>query len=150
MDLSDPEVWKNGVRVVVDAPHVVFPLLALVAGAAWWFKAALNSAQIENLQTQVGLLKDRIELEETRRKYVEDRLDVGNKQLQQALHEIEELKHQIQTGAAIGQLFDKANSTATVLGTTITANTELGKILRAEPGNLQIVGGNVKLKDAKP
>jgi hypothetical protein len=54
MDLSDPETWKNGLRVLVSAPHVVVPLLIAVAFGTWWIRGQLQEGQISSLKAELS------------------------------------------------------------------------------------------------
>lgn len=55
MDLSNPKTWTDGLRVVVDAPHVVVPLLLAVAFGGWWFRGHLQDSQIGTLKQELAL-----------------------------------------------------------------------------------------------
>src|SRR5438105_15482470 len=105
MDWSNPEVWKS-LRVVMDAPYVVIPLMIGTMGVGM----LLRGTQIGNLRTQIGAVQARIDLEETRRKTAEERREEEHRRLLEAGSQIEELKNQINRGASPQELSKAAGA----------------------------------------
>jgi hypothetical protein len=48
----DWQVWLRGAEVVMNAPQVVFSLLAIVAFVAYWFRGKLAESSISGLREQ--------------------------------------------------------------------------------------------------
>src|SRR4051812_1673334 len=92
MDLSDPDVWRQGLRVVVDAPHVVVPLMIIVAGAAWWLRGALMGAKLEGADAARVAAEQRLALAREREADAEGKRE-------ETKRAFEDLKAQIAAGA---------------------------------------------------
>lgn len=75
LDITKAEVWVAGFRVLAEAPHVVIPLLFLVAGVAWWFRGALNQAKMDALAAQKGAITDHLQLAEKQEADARRKLD---------------------------------------------------------------------------
>ncbi len=112
MDLSDPQVWKDGAKVVINAPQIVVPLLAAAAVAAWWFRGKIDRS------TESGLTKENKALE-AHIKFLKDQLADFSEKLGATKKEAEELRSEIQAGAPQQQLIATANSTVSAIDYTL-------------------------------
>jgi hypothetical protein len=143
MDFTNPKTWADGIATVVNAPHIVFPLLCALAAAVWWArgvversaKAGLRS-QIGALKEQVGALNERLSLARDQEAHVTRALNAVKAQAMAfQVNAAESLTEPITLEAranAVVQAVTTANSTAEVLH----------RILRAETGRFTVTTGN--------
>jgi hypothetical protein len=61
MDLSNPKTWTDGARVVIDAPHIVGPLVVAFIVGTWWLRGFLAKERIGALEERLRLAKDRLD-----------------------------------------------------------------------------------------
>ena len=64
MDFSDPQIWKEGTDIVVHNLHIVAPLVAATAVAAWWLRGVRVNNTIDGLREQIEARKVQIEAPE--------------------------------------------------------------------------------------
>jgi hypothetical protein len=74
MDLSDPEVWKSGVMIVLNAPHVVAPAIGLVAFGVWWFRGSVEKGARLGLKERVTALEERLRLAQDKEVAIREKL----------------------------------------------------------------------------
>jgi hypothetical protein len=133
MDLTKAETWSNGLRIILDAPHIVVPLLILVAGAVWWFRGTIESAAKEGLKERNSALDEQRKLAEARQKDVQEKLSIAEKR-------VDELEQKVAAGASREQIADAGKIARAAISETLTANTQLGVVLKAEPGRIVVRG----------
>jgi hypothetical protein len=129
VNFTDPKFWTDGANVVISAPQIVFPLLAITAIAAWWFKGSTAKGAIAGLREQVGSLKAQIAVVEERLHLAQDSERLIARDSEQLTAEITALRSQVVAKASKEEL-DRA--TATISSTAakiVAANTELGRLL---------------------
>jgi hypothetical protein len=73
MDFSDPKVWKDSVGVLMNAPFNVVFLIAAAAGVTWWFISKLEKSRTDGLTGRMGVLEERLGLEEQRSQFARER-----------------------------------------------------------------------------
>jgi len=81
MDLSDPKVWTDGARVIIEAPHIVVPLLGLALLATWWFRGTIEKGSKDALKERVGSLEERLRLSQERESDVHAKLETVQTEL---------------------------------------------------------------------
>lgn len=118
MDLSDPQVWKDGISVVVGAPHVVVPLLIAAAGAGWWLKSAIAKGAKDAITERLQLARER----ETDAKEKQTELE----------KQVEELRAKTAAGASQKELAAITEKVEAALGEFKTANNAVHHVLTAE------------------
>ncbi len=50
-DLSNLKTWADGFWAVINAPHILGPLLLVVAIVVWWFRGSVEKARRDGLQS---------------------------------------------------------------------------------------------------
>jgi Tfp pilus assembly protein PilX len=55
MEFTKLQTWTDGMSIFRDAPHVVFPLLAIVIAAVWWFRGHLLRERIAIVESSLKL-----------------------------------------------------------------------------------------------
>jgi hypothetical protein len=146
MDLSNPHVWKDGIGTVLGAPHIVFPLLFLVAGAVWWFRGTIERGAKEGLTIQIALLNERLSLAQDQQADVARKLEVATSQVIALQAKATQMPPQPITVQATSSAVD-------ALQIATDANRFLHRILRAEPGNYTVTSGSdtpLALREDKP
>jgi hypothetical protein len=93
LDLSNLKTWTDGLWAVISAPHIVVPLLLVVAIAAWWFRGTFErtrrdglqsiitgrDAQIAGLNTQIAVAQERLRLANDLQHYACTKFDDAEK-----------------------------------------------------------------------
>jgi hypothetical protein len=121
MDLSNPKVWSDGIGTLVSAPHIIVPLLILVAGSVWWLRGTIEQASKEGLNSQIGALNARLQLAK------DQEADVSKK-LESAKSEMADLQRK--TAGTLDKVAAKASaSVATAIGSANAASRRLHNIL---------------------
>src|SRR5262245_48185252 len=143
MDLSNPKTWTDGLKVVVNAPHVVGPLMAATAIAVWWFRGTVEKAKRDGLQSiingrdaqlagkdaqiaakdaQIAVRDTKIASLTTQGTVTQERLRLANEvqnnlttKLADAEKEAEKLRKQVEEKAPPEAIAATANSTATLV-----------------------------------
>ena len=121
MDLSELQTWKDGVAVVLSAPHIVVPALITAAGAGWWLKAAIGKG--EN-----AALKERLQLAREREADAKEKQTELEKQVQ-------ELKARTAAGAPREELAAISARVDVALGEFTTANNAVKNVLAVAEAN---------------
>jgi hypothetical protein len=125
MDLSNPDTWTNGAAVVMNAPHIVVPLMIVVAGAAWWLRSRIGKGQIDAYDQRLLLAN-------------EQKTDLNSK-LTAAKQEIDLLTAQLTSGAPREQLTATVRSTESLFDDALTANSALGVTLTPTSGRYRLL-----------
>jgi hypothetical protein len=118
MHFTDPKVWTDGLRAVMDAPHIVGPLMVMVAVFVWWFRGLIARRRIAALEERLRLARDKD-------------ADVTSG-LEAAQGIVLALDNQVGGYEQRAVIFETSAAAVTMMGRTIAANAELGKILRGE------------------
>jgi hypothetical protein len=118
MNFADPKVWADGLRAVMDAPHIVWPLIVTVAAFVWWLRGFIAHRRIAALEKRLRLARDKD-------------ADVTSG-LQAAQGTLLALDNQIHGYEERAIVFETSAAAVNILSRTIAANTELGRILRGE------------------
>ncbi len=124
MDLTDPDTWINGAKVVIAAPQIVVPLLIAVASVAYWLRGSLAKAAIEGLREQNKALEDYRQLEEAR-------ASEFSRKLADVTAQLATLDGQIKRGEPQQGLLVTTNATAANVGELQVITAELTEALRA-------------------
>ena len=77
MDLSNPKTWADGLGTLMSAPHVIVPLLIVVAGVVWWIRGMTEAATRDGLRAQIGALNERLQLAHDQQADVTDKLEAA-------------------------------------------------------------------------
>src|SRR5258705_8531460 len=75
MDFSSPKTWQDGIAAVMDAPHVLVPLVVFVMGSVWWLRGTIERSARDGLNAQVGALRERLQLAHDQQAAVTSKLD---------------------------------------------------------------------------
>ena len=118
MNFADPKVWTEGVRAVMNIPHIVWPLIVLVAASVWWFRGFIARRRIAALEERLRLARDKD-------------ADVTSG-LEMAQGMLLALDNQVGGYEERAIIFETSAAAVTVVGRTMAANAELGRILRGE------------------
>jgi hypothetical protein len=153
MDLSDPNAWTDGIKIVRDAPHVVVPLIMAALATAWWFRGTVErskrdglqaiingrdaqlagkDAQLLGLTTQAGVTQERLQLANEAQK------DLTSK-FAAAQADVEKLKKQLAEKAPAEAVLATANSTAGLMNSAFSANTALHRLLQEYPIDVETI-----------
>jgi hypothetical protein len=62
MDVFNPDTWKQQWAALMSAPYIIVPLLAIVAGAVWWFRGKIFEATVSGLREQINACEARLQL----------------------------------------------------------------------------------------
>ena len=135
LDLSSLKTWTDGLWAVVSAPHILFPLLVVVAIAAWWFRGTFERARREGLQSiingrdaQIAGLNTEIAVAQERLRLAHDLQDYASTRFADAEKEIAKLKQQIEEKASPEVLVLTANYATAMLS---SANVALQSAMKA-------------------
>lgn len=119
LDITKAEVWVDGFRVLLDAPHVVIPLLFVVAGISWWFRGVLTQAKMEALAAQKSAITDHRELAEMRESDARRKLDELEKTIRE-LNAAKSTSAELTTGTAkVAAALDEVRSANTAFYETL-------------------------------
>jgi Flp pilus assembly protein TadG len=144
MDLSNIQTWKDGLRVVQDAPQIVLPLLVVVAGGVWWFARKIEKSIRDGLKSQNDALREQNNTLKERLSLAQDRQTDFASKLDAVQTEFAVFKEQVRSEAAPAEIEATANSTSALLGDLKTANTALRHILTAQGGEYGVTGNDVR------
>src|SRR5215212_2309830 len=78
-DITKVDVWIAGLKVVLEAPQIVIPLLVLVAGFVWWFRGIITQATTAALAEQNTAISERLKLAQERETDVRQKMDALEK-----------------------------------------------------------------------
>lgn len=116
VELSRIETWIEGRRVLMDAWHLLFPLLLLVGLIAWWLRGQLSQAKIDGLKQRL--------------QFARERFNELSERVQQLDREVTRLQRDLSTQrASHSQLVARANSMAASIKDLIVAGDDLGTAL---------------------
>ena len=156
MDLSDPKVWTDGIKVVVNAPHIVGPLMAATAIAVWWFRGTVEKARQDGLQSTIDGRDSQIAGKDVLVTVMQERLQLANDaqknlttKLTDAEKETEKLRKQVEEKASPEAIAATARHTATLVTDSVSANTQLKNVLSNNPADLYLRSSR-KSGDSKP
>jgi hypothetical protein len=124
LDLSNLKTWTDGLWAVISAPHILVPLLLVVAIAAWWFRGTFERtrwAPVDYLTTQIAVAQERLRLANDLQHYACTKFDDAEK-------ETAKLKQQIEEKASPEAIALTANYTAAMLS---SANVALQGAMKA-------------------
>jgi hypothetical protein len=146
-DITNAEVWVAGLKVVVDAPQVVIPLLFLVSGIAWWFRGAITQGKVEALAAQNVAITERLKL-------VQDR----ESDFRQKITTLERTVEELSAGKRTPSELAASAKVAAALNEVRSANTAIYDALSAEsvsfrpdtPPNLKFTQPRRIVLDGKP
>jgi hypothetical protein len=135
MDLSNPKTWTDGLWGVINAPHIVVPLLVAVAIAGWWFRGSIERAKRDGFQSiiygrdaQIAGLNMQIAVRQERLRLANDLQGYASNRFADAEKETTKLKQQIEERASPEAIAITANYTATMLS---SANVALQSAMKA-------------------
>ena len=135
MDLSNLRTWTDGLWGIISAPHVVVPLLVVVAIAAWWFRGTFERTRRDGLQsiingreTQIVGLNMQIAVAQERLRLANDLQEYASTRFADAEKETAKLKQQIEEKASPEAIALTANYTAALLS---SANVALQSAMKA-------------------
>jgi hypothetical protein len=122
MDLSNPKTWTDGLWGVINAPHIVVPLLVAVAIAGWWFRGSIESAKRDGFQSviygrdaQIAGLNMQIAVAQERLRLANDLQEYASTRFADAEKETAKLKQQIEEKASPEAIALTANVAAALL-----------------------------------
>ncbi|MGB8892767.1 MAG: hypothetical protein WA322_16685 [Pseudolabrys sp.] len=135
MDLSNLKTWTDGLWGIISAPHVVVPLLVVVAIAAWWFRGTFERTRRDGLQsiingreTQIVGLNMQIAVAQERLRLANDLQEYASTRFADAEKETAKLKQQIEEKASPEAIALTANYTAALLS---SANVAIQSAMKA-------------------
>jgi len=118
-DYTDPKVWIDGWNLATSAPHVIVPMLVVLAVAVWWFRGHTKSGEIK-------ALKEQARADEKWRHFAEDKATTATQKLTAAEATIATLQQQIAAGASKEAL---ASTSLSVSASVREANTDLREVV---------------------
>jgi hypothetical protein len=128
LDLSTPKTWTDGLWAVISAPHIVVPLLVLLAIAAWWFRGTFERARREGLQSiidgrdaQIAGLNMQIAVAQERLRLANDLQEYASTKFSDAEKEAAKLKQQIDEKASPESIALTANDTVAMVSSASVA-----------------------------
>jgi hypothetical protein len=130
MDLADPKTWADGLKVVLEAPHIVVPLLVAVGGAAYWFRGSMAKAAIDGLKEQNQALVERNSVLEAHREFAETRAGEFDRKLGLVTAQLTTLEGQIKRGEPQQGLLLTAAATTANVGELQVITSQLTHALR--------------------
>jgi hypothetical protein len=136
-DLSNVKTWTDGFWAVINAPHILGPLLLVVAVVVWWFRGWVEKARRDGLQSiingrdaqiialnmQNAVVRERLRLADEAQKYISTKLVDGEK-------EVTKLKQQIEDKASPEAITATANSAYALLSDLASASAALHGTLK--------------------
>jgi hypothetical protein len=135
MDLSNPKTWTDGLWGVINAPHIVVPLLVAVAIAGWWFRGSIERAKRDGFQSiiygrdaQIAGLNMQIAVRQERLRLANDLQGYASTRFADAERETTKLKQQLEENAPPEVIALTANYAAAMLG---SANVALQSAMKA-------------------
>jgi hypothetical protein len=128
LDLSTQKTWTDGLWAVISAPHIVVPLLVLLAIAAWWFRGTFERVRREGLQSiiegrdaQIAGLNMQIAVAQERLRLANDLQGYASTKFADAEKEAAKLKQQIDEKASPETLALTANYTVAMISSASVA-----------------------------
>ena len=128
LDLSTQKTWTDGLWAVISAPHIVVPLLVLLAIAAWWFRGTFERVRREGLQSiiegrdaQIAGLNMQIAVVQERLRLANDLQGYASTKFADAEKEAAKLKQQIDEKASPETLALTANYTVAMISSASVA-----------------------------
>jgi hypothetical protein len=116
MDLFNPKTWTDGWDVVVNARHIVIPLLAAVGYAAWWVRGTLvDKPKIDGLEQRLALAKEQ--------------QSPLTEQLADVKVEVALLKRQLENSGADRAILNTVYHTEGIIDRAASSNTQLGNTI---------------------
>jgi hypothetical protein len=135
MDLSNPKTWTDGLWGVINAPHIVVPLLVAVAIAGWWFRGSIERAKRDGFQSiiygrdaQIAGLNMQIAVRQERLRLANDLQGYASTRFADAERETTKLKQLLEEKAPPEVIALTANYAAAMLG---SANVALQSAMKA-------------------
>jgi hypothetical protein len=135
MDLSNPKTWTDGLWGVINAPHIVVPLLVAVAIAGWWFRGSIERAKRDGFQSiiygrdaQIAGLNMQIAVRQERLRLANDLQGYASTRFADAEKETTKLKQQLEEKAPPEVIALTASYAAAMLG---SANVALQSAMKA-------------------
>ena len=135
MDLSNPKTWTDGLWGVINAPHIVVPLLVAVAIAGWWFRGSIERAKRDGFQSiiygrdaQIAGLNMQIAVQQERLQLANDLQEYASTRFADAEKETTKLKQQLEEKAPPEAIALTASYAAAMLG---SANVALQSAMKA-------------------
>jgi hypothetical protein len=139
------ETLEREWSVIVSAPRLAFPLVAIGAYAAWWFRGRNAAGEIASLKAQIEVLKSQAGASDNRRLLSEDKLadmklkglDLEAKvaELQKNFHT---LNNQMRSLRSTPDLLDANGQTESSIKNVAIATSDLSgtiSVLRGGAGN---------------
>jgi hypothetical protein len=128
LDLSTAKTWTDGLWAVISAPHIVVPLLVLLAIAAWWFRGTFERVRREGLQSiidgrdaQIAGLNMQIAVAQERLRLANDLQGYAATKFADAEKEAAKLKQQIDEKASPESIALTANDTVAMVSSASVA-----------------------------
>jgi outer membrane murein-binding lipoprotein Lpp len=128
MDLSNPKTWTDGLWGVINAPHIVVPLLVAVAIAGWWFRGSIERAKRDGFQSiiygrdaQIAGLNMQIAVRQERLRLANDLQEYASTKFADAEKEAAKLKQQIDEKASPESIALTANDTVAMVSSASVA-----------------------------
>jgi hypothetical protein len=135
LDLSNLKTWTDGLWAVISTPHIVVPLLAVVAIAVWWFRGTFERVRREGLQSiingrdaQIAGLNMQNAVAQERLRLANDLQEYASTRFADAEKEIAKLKQQIEEKASPEVIALTTSYTAAMLS---SANVALQSAMKA-------------------
>ena len=128
LDLSTQKTWTDGLWAVISAPHIVVPLLVLLAIAAWWFRGTFERVRREGLQSiiegrdaQIAGLNMQVAVAQERLRLANDLQSYASTKFADAEKEAAKLKQQIDEKASPETVALTANYTVAMISSASVA-----------------------------
>ena len=121
MDFSDPEVWKEGVLIILTAPHIVGPALGLFGWAAWSIRGFHERGSKGELKEHLFALEERLHLAHDKEAEIRERLERAENQLRKMNRYLSE--------ASKRELKDITSAAITIISETVLMSKGLSKLL---------------------
>jgi hypothetical protein len=128
LDLSTLKAWTDGLWAVISAPHILVPLLLIIAIAAWWFRGTFERTRRDGLQSiisgreaQIAGLNMQIAVAQERLRLANDLQEYASTKFADAEKEAAKLKQQIDEKASPETVALTANYTVAMLSNASVA-----------------------------
>src|SRR5262249_18599138 len=128
LDLSTLNTWTDGLWAVISAPHIVVPLLVLLAIAIWLFRGMFERVRREGLQSiidgrdaQIAGLNMQIAVARERLRLANDLQGYASTKFADAEKEAAKLKQQIDEKASPETVALTANYTVAMISSASVA-----------------------------
>jgi hypothetical protein len=94
MDMLNPDTWEQQGAAFMSAPYIIFPLLAIVAIAVWWFRGTMFQPMIAGLREQIKVFKAQKTIFDAQMQLAADKMALERWQQDSLARQINDLKEE--------------------------------------------------------